>query len=79
MNKIVFSGNSANWRALRTQDPNHSGFSGARVVIAHHAKSIQAQIKGYTFAKILNFYAETHPYCAFGCGEPWRQINVHLC
>jgi hypothetical protein len=23
---------------LRTQDPNHSGFSGARVVIAHHAK-----------------------------------------
>jgi hypothetical protein len=32
--------NSANWRALRTQDPNHSGFSGARVVIAHHAKLI---------------------------------------
>jgi hypothetical protein len=23
---------------LRTQDPNHFGFSGARVVIAHHAK-----------------------------------------
>ena len=23
---------------LRTQDPNHSGFSGAKVVIAHHAK-----------------------------------------
>jgi hypothetical protein len=28
------------WRALRTQDPNHFGFSGARVVIAHHAKLI---------------------------------------
>jgi hypothetical protein len=25
---------------LRTQDPNHFGFSGARVVIAHHAKLI---------------------------------------
>jgi hypothetical protein len=25
---------------LRTQDPNHLGFSGARVVIAHHAKLV---------------------------------------
>jgi hypothetical protein len=32
----------------RTQDPNHLGFIGVRVVIAHQSKLDAAQIKRYS-------------------------------